>query len=345
MFKQRRPVTVIFLLQCVLYSGSLVAQQNISPPEEPQLLHRPQSLQLVLDVVAANANGPVNNLAQQNFTVLIDKKPVPVSGFHSATLQNEQAGPVEIVLVIDEHTAPLSSLDHRRNEIRRFLEQNTGKLKHPVRLAFLSWRGCEIQADATRDGNAVLAAFDQHSPGPNTAHNSTAHLTSSSLKKIAAAEAKVPGRKLVVWIAPGWPIFNSAPGVELSAHERNGIFGNVLSISTALQQARITLYCVNSGDADSNSTYYEAFLKPLTSRNDAEQGDENTQVRAVQSGGLVLEALADVPSMLAQCMAEADLFYTLTVVAPMTGPEKFHEVEVKVNVPGVKARTRYGYYG
>ena len=65
-------------------------------------------------------------------------------------------------------------------------------------------------------------------------------------------------------------------------------------------------------------------------------------MRAVQSGGLVLKGTNDVPSMLEQCMAEADYFYTLTVVAPLTGPEKFHKVEVKVKVPGMQVRTRYG---
>jgi VWFA-related protein len=345
MFTQRRLSIVLFFLFCGIYADALFAQQNTSLSDDPKLLRRPDSLQIMLDVVAANADGPVNNLAQQNFTVLIDKKPVPISDFHSVTLQTEQAEPVEIVLVVDEVNTPFASLNYARGQIRRFLEQNAGKLKHPVRLAFLSRSGCEIQADSSSDGNAVLAAFDQHAPGLQTIHSSSVHLTLVSLRKIVAEEAKRPGRKLVVWIGSGWPISADVGGVEISAKERHRVFEGIIFISTALRQARITLYCVSAGGADSSGTHYEAFLKPVTTVGDTEEGNVNMQVLAVQSGGLVLKASNDVSAMLEQCMADADSFYTLTIMAPLTGPEKFHKIEVKTNTSGTQVRTRYGYYG
>jgi VWFA-related protein len=313
-------------------------------------LRREDSYPLILDIAAADANGQANGLTRQNFTVLIDKKPVAISDFHSVTPQTEPADLAEVLFVVDELHTSFSILSYERGQIRSFLERNVGKLNHPVRLAFLSQGGCAIQAEASRDANAVLAAFDQHSRDAIAFHDSfTGGVTHgtiiSTLRKIATEEAQKPGRKIVVWIGSGWPIFNRVGGVELSARERHGIFNSVISISTALRKARITLYCVNSGGAASFSTYYEEFLKPVTTASDAEEGDVNLQVLAVQSGGLVLKASNDVSSMLQHCIAEADSFYILTVVAPLTGPEKFHKIEVKVNTTGIQVRTRNGYYG
>jgi VWFA-related protein len=349
MLIQRSSLLSTFLLLCLIFSSSLSSQQTTSPHQALTLVRRPHTSQLILDVAAANANGPVSNLAQQNFTVLIDKKPVPISDFHAVTLQSEQAEPTEILLVVDEVNTAFSSLTYERGQIRSFLEGNVGKLNHPVRFAFLTRDGYEIQAGNSRDANAVLAGFDEHTRDSNTFRGSSSgdavpH-TLVVLRKIAAEEAKRPGRKIVVWIASGWPIFNGIGGVELSAHERHHIFNTILSISTALRQSRITLYCVNSGGAASFSTYYEAFLKPVATASDVEEGDVNLQVLAVQSGGLVLKASNDVSSMLKQCMPEADFFYKLTVDAPLTGPEKFHKIEVRVNTPGMQVRTRNGYYG
>lgn len=335
-------------LFCIIYPPSLLAQQPTSP-KEPTLLRRADSTPLILDVTAANANGQVDDLTRQNFTVLIDKKPVGISDFHSVTPETEQSELAEILFVVDELHTSFSTLSYERGQIRSFLERNVGNLKHPVRLAFLSRTGCEIQAEPSRDANTVLAAFDQHSRDTNVSHDSShgvGHGTIvRTLRKITAEEAKKQGRKIVVWIGSGWPILTSVGGVELSARERHGLFNSVESISTALREARITLYCVNSGGITSTSTYYEAFLKPVEKDSDAEEGDMNVQVLAVQSGGLVLSASNDVSSMLERCMAEADRFYTLTIIAPLTGLQRFHKIEVRVNTPGIQLRTRIGYYG
>jgi hypothetical protein len=250
------------------------------------------------------------------------------------------------VLVVDDVNTFFNRLSFERSQIRKFLERNTGTLKHPVRLVFFSWFGSETQAASSRDGRTLLAAFDQHIAELGRFHGvypvGAVRLSLATLQKIAAVETPRVGRKLVVWIGSGWPTFQE---VNVSAHERQGVFDAVVSVSTALREARITLYIVNPGGSDSIGTYYEAFLKPVMVASKAEGYDLNLQVLAVQSGGVVEMASNDVISIIEQCIAETDTFYTLTVIVPLDGAERFHNVEVRVSGARGQVKTRNGYDG
>jgi hypothetical protein len=69
-------------------------------------------------------------------------------------------------------------------------------------------------------------------------------------------------------------------------------------------------------------------------------------VLARQTGGQVLNSSNDLVSQLNRGVADADAYYTLTVLkAPSERPDQYHAIDVKVETPGVTARTRNGYYG
>ena len=77
----------------------------------------------------------------------------------------------------------------------------------------------------------------------------------------------------------------------------------------------------------------------------AQAGNVALQVLSLQSGGLVFNASNDIAGQISRCVADADVYYTLTVdVAPADRPEAYHTLEVKVATPGLTARTRNGYY-
>jgi len=49
--------------------------------------------------------------------------------------------------------------------------------------------------------------------------------------------------------------------------------------------------------------------------------------------------------MISQCLADSTAFYEMTFEAPSaTRANEYHSLDVKVNKPGLKARTRMGYY-
>jgi VWFA-related protein len=127
------------------------------------------------------------------------------------------------------------------------------------------------------------------------------------------------------------------------------MFASVVSISTALRAARITVYSIDPlgvDDAGSvNQTYYEEFLKPVTVPKKTQIGNLALQVIATQTGGLALRSSNDITQQIDRCLADLDAYYTLTLeTAPVDEANAFHALTVKVASVGLTARTRNGYY-
>lgn len=359
-------VRTIFLcfLSCTL---SASAQQQPTAPVTGQLLAPPASSpdvanhRLVLDVVVTDKSGKaVKGLEQKDFTVLDNGHPETVLSFQASAPDEPAAtnadSMVRIVLLVDEVNTNFSRVAYERDQIRRFLLQNGGKLGRPMSLAFFSDTGTEVEDGTSRDGNALLAMFDQHETALRGNRRSSGFYGAverfqsslNTLNSLIVKEATVPGRKIVIWISPGWPIL-SGPQVDLSDKQRAGLFTSITSISTALRQARVTLYNINpEGTEDAGgiqSFYYKEFLKPITAARQVLPGDLALQVLAVQSGGLVFTASNDITGQIDRCVADADAFYTLTLdPAKAEKPNEYHAIEVKVAAPGLTPRTRSGYY-
>jgi hypothetical protein len=78
---------------------------------------------------------------------------------------------------------------------------------------------------------------------------------------------------------------------------------------------------------------------------EAQFGNLGLQVLAAQSGGRVLNSSNDVAGEIEACVADANSFYVLSFDGlPGDGPNEYHALEVKIDKPGLKARTRSGYY-
>jgi VWFA-related protein len=174
------------------------------------------------------------------------------------------------------------------------------------------------------------------------------HLCFHTLERLADYETPRPGRKLLIWISPGWPLL-STPDVTIDPKQRQGLFNSIVGISDRLRRARITLYAVDplgTEDEDRTRTYvYENFLKPVRKAGQAEPGNLALQVLAAQSGGRVLYANNDVAGEIEACVADANAFYVLSFDGLVgDGPNDYHALEIKIDKPGLAARTRSGYY-
>jgi VWFA-related protein len=173
-------------------------------------------------------------------------------------------------------------------------------------------------------------------------------LSLDALTQIVSYETAQPGRKLLIWLSPGWPLL-SGPRVQLSSKDQATIFSSVVTLSDALREARITLYSVDPlgiDDAGSFRTfYYESFLKGVKSANKVQSGNLALQVLAVQSGGRALNTSNDVDRLIASCLDDAKAFYTVAFDSPPAdNPNEYHSLEIKIDKPGLTARTRTGYY-
>ena len=354
------------LLFCFFCSLSALAQQQAtSAPVTGQLQVAPNAHanHLVLDVVVSDRSGnAVKGLEEKDFTVLDDGRPQKILSFQGASDEAVPANlqpadpPVKIILMVDEVNTNFGRVAYERDQIKRFLLQNEGKLTYPTSLAFFSDAGTEIQNGSSRDGNALLAAFEQHETALRSVRRSQGfygaveqfQLSLNTLQALIAKEAPIPGRKIVIWLSPGWPIL-SGPNVQLSSKNEASLFGSIVSLTTALNQARITLYSVDPLGADEavggRNFFYREFLKPVTAAKNAQAGNLALQVFTVHSGGLVMSASNDIAAQITRCVADAGSYYTLTMdAAPSDQPNPYHSIQVKIAQPGLTARTRSGYY-
>jgi VWFA-related protein len=330
------------------------AEQSQAVPPAATEATNPNDRLLTLDVVVNDRSGKaVSGLQAQDFVVLDNKKPQKVLDFKAMQGASAQP-PVEIFLMIDEVNTSYNNVSYVRDEIKKFLLQNGGELAYPVTLGFFSDGGTQILDGSSRDGKALLASFDKHETALRTIRRSEGfygaeerfHLALGTMNALVERAGQIPGRKLVIWISPGWPLL-SGPNIQLSSKDENGIFQSIMSASTTLRNARVTLYAVDPlGLADfSRVTYYQEYLKPVLAPRNAQLANLSLQVLATQSGGLVLVGSTDIAAQIQRAMADANVFYTLTVEMPPTESNQYHAIDVKVEQPGLTARTRHGYYG
>jgi VWFA-related protein len=350
-----------------LSSLSGFAQQPVaSPPATGQIQVRPANspdaaTRLVLDVVVTEKSGkPVSGLEAKDFTVLDNGHPQNVLSFRAVkrTTANVIAAedPAQVIVLVDEVNTNFDRVSYERDQIKKFLVQNGGVLAYPTSLAFFTDTKTEIQNTTSRDGNALLAIFDQHMTALRTLRRSEGfygaverwQLSMNAMRALALNGTHAPGRKIVIWISPGWPML-SGPGVEIGAKEQANLFTTITTLSKLLRDARMTIYSIDPVGADagvrSESFYYKAFLKPVTAAKKAEPGTLALQVLATHSGGLVLSSSNDITGLIQQCVSDVDVYYTLTIdTAPAERPDEYHAIDVKVATPGLTARTRSGYY-
>lgn len=310
---------------------------------------------LTLNVAVTDRSGKlVRGLHQQDFAVFDNKKPQTMNSFRE--VESGGSEPMKVILMVDEVNTAYSVVAYEREQLKRFFIQNGGKMAQPITLAFFSDDGVQMQDAPSADGAALLALLDSHEAKLRSIRRSQGfygatdryQLSLETLESLANAEARTPGRKLVVWISPGWPML-SGPNVELTNREMDGLFRNVVDMSALLRRAEITLYAVDPlGMSDAGSTrqfYYKSFLNGVKNINDVQSGNLALQVLAVQSGGMVLNASNDITGEIARCVADADGYYVLQLsFAPAEKPDEYHSIVVQVNRPGLTARTRTGYY-
>src|ERR1039458_7584532 len=81
-----------------------------------------------------------------------------------------------------------------------------------------------------------------------------------SLDFLAAQASRKPGRKLLIWVSPGWGLFSNE-GWTGGMKDENILFNYAVSLSTELRAARITLYSIDPAGAGRGQFLYEKYLK------------------------------------------------------------------------------------
>lgn len=334
-----------FSVMVLLFPIQAAAQQ----PESAVL---PASHSLRFDVFVNTKSGqPVPDLRQQDFTVLDNKTPRPITSFKMKSVADE---PVSVIVIVDAVNIPYQMVAWSRQEVEKFLKSNEGRLPFPTGIAVLTDQGVQIDNDLSTDGNALSDALEHHPIGLREIMRDSEwsdpermQICIRAFEQILGYASSRPGRKIALWVSPGWPLV-SGPQIDLSSSQEQQIFNEIVGISTQLRQADLTVYDmspIGATESMERAAGYEAFLKGVTRPSQVDFGNLGLQVIAVQSGGLALEGSSDVAGMIQKCLADAKSWYEIEFTPlPADRPNEYHHIEIKLDRNNLSVRTRDGYY-
>ncbi|WP_263373465.1 VWA domain-containing protein [Granulicella aggregans] len=339
-------VSRVRVVAVLLYAVSGFGQAGVAPSPVP-----PARMYLNVEVTLAHGE-PVTGLQQPDFSLLNNKAPQAITTFSAI---DGTVAPTEVVLLIDVMNSQEITMSRERPELDKFLLARDGKMTYPTTMGVLTEKGIHIQPEPSTDGKGLKEALDRYLPSVRANHmlpgfhggEERVELSLRALSGLVAQMRQRPGRKLLLWVSPGWPVF-SGPAMYLSDRQQQELYHQIASISEMLRQARVTLYCIDplgSSESVFQSQSYQQYLKPAAKPSQATPGELSLQVLATQSGGLVLGASGDVAGLIEKAVDDTRSFYEISFEPkPAEAPDEYHRLEVKVAKPGAVARTRWGYY-
>jgi VWFA-related protein len=335
-----------FLLVPLLCTPQLPARQN-NPPAQPG------DIRINLDVVVIPKSGPpVGGLQQEDFTILDNNVPQTITSFEA--IDGRQA-PIEMVLVLDAVNADSEDVAVEREGINRFLEADGGRLAYPTMVVILTDTEIKFAEDFSRDGTAISTALNQRTIGLRNIGRSTGsygevarfQISLQGMRQLVEHESGRPGRKIILWVSPGWPVL-SGPQHMLDAKQEQQVFGDIVDISTQLREAQITFYTVDplgTTDIVMRTSNWQGYLKGVSKPSQVRRGNLALEVIATQSGGLALNSSNDLAAQLQECVADTGAYYEIAFDPAITDrPDEYHHLEIDVAGPGLTARTWQGYY-
>jgi VWFA-related protein len=309
-----------------------------------------------LNVIVTDKSGkPVEGLAQRDFTLFDNNREMPIAGFRAHA--GAMTVPVRAILIIDAVNVGFQSVSYSRYGIDTFLRKDGGRLAAPVSIYWytdqgLEGQGPEGQPAEMTDGNALAAQLDATEGRLRLLNRSAGawgaierfEMSVQMMDRIAHIEARSPGRKLIVWIGPGWPLLDN-PNMQMSWKQQQSLFRNIVSMSTLLREGQVEICSASQGMPDPYTYLYQGYTKGVKKASQAFLPDLNLKVLAVESGGQVLPPSNDLAAEIDRCMQDAGAYYTIGFdPPPADGPDEYHALKVKVDRPGLTARTDTGYY-
>jgi VWFA-related protein len=306
--------------------------------------------QMTIHVTVSARNGdPVEGLTKDDFTLTDNKRPEPI-----ISLKALPPTQTDIIVVLDAVNLPYNLVSFARQQLADFFSANGGHLAQPTTFGVLQDSGLKIQPGVTTDGNSLRASLDSASIGLRALTRAAGVYGAEdrlqiSLRAFQSLVDNLPqgGAKRIIWISPGWPLL-SGPDITLSNAQTAAIFAQVVAINTKLRRSNTIVDAVNPGGATEDigrANYYENFLRAPRTTRDIQLGQLGLQVIAQQSGGLVLNGSNDIAGLLRQTVALTKGGYELTFTpAPGEHNNEYHELQLKVQRPGLAVHTIAGYY-
>jgi VWFA-related protein len=337
---------------------------------------------MILNVLAVDdSNMPATGLKPQDFVLMDNGRPQELASFREV---NGEQGIVQphIILILDAVNNTSRSVAFEIKEIGKYLAMNQGRLVYPTSIATLTSSGFNTSPTSV-DGSVLVqeskTLFKDIRPyecknssnvaahaSPLSGHgdmnigasvqktddgnclNQKFTLSLTALGHLASAQKDVPGRVILIWIGPGWPLLTGPEFSPDTAEIKANFFDHIVQLSRSLREAQVTVDAVSSPDMFRKPELQSSPVKslaegPLTDKQ-ATARDLALQAIATQSGGRTLESKS-IAEEIARCVADVQAYYALSFDSiPSAQPDEYHSLQVKVNKPGVTVFTNSLYY-
>ncbi|MGA8042277.1 MAG: VWA domain-containing protein [Terracidiphilus sp.] len=339
------------------------AGQQATQPElkqrqaaQPKNLVIPDGAIKINAIVTDAAGKPVMDLQPWDLKLMDNGKPGKILSFKKFDgVQVVPQPPVEVILVMDLVNLPFSQVALVRQGLDAYLLRNGGRLEQPVSVILLTDTAVRVQPKPSLDGNAVAKEVRDIDANIRTLDRAMAgygelerlQLSARQMAGIAANESQKPGRKLVIWLGPGWPLLTRPDVGYYSQKVQDEYFAAIVELSRSLREAQIEVYSVGPTliDTVTKMFEYQAYVKGVKNANDAATPNLALGVLAEQTGGKVMVPNNDMAGQIAQCVADANAYYRIGFDPPVAGhADEYHELKLAPDRPGLKVRTTMGYY-
>jgi VWFA-related protein len=335
---------------------------------------------IILNVSVSDASGkPVKELKETDLTVIDDRQPRKLVSFRSVDVTDKK-NQTHVILVFDTVNSSSHQLRYLVKGTEKYLKQGDGFLAYPVSIGLYSGAGVEI-GQPSRDRNALLdelktRAANLHGTGcvasdtageippfPSVAgaggirasasglacKNDRFVSSVSALNRLAQEQVNIPGRAIVIWMGPGWPLLTDRGFTTDTPDVKQNFFYQLVKLSTALREAQITLDAIalpGTGSSEESPHAIDIdFFDGVSNPDQVRAGNLGLHALVHQSGGQILVNRNDIAGDIAACIADAESYYVLTFDSPpATQFGEYHSLAVKVDNPDLTVRTNTMYY-
>lgn len=299
--------------------------------------------------VTDKSGKPITGLQAADFRLFDNKHPEKILSFQAVDADHPPALPPKIRIILDAMNSNPLVVARERDGLSAFLRQNGGKLDYPTSIWILGDDGLTRIAPASQDGQALLGALNSTQSFLRVINRSQGGWGDSErvgqalklVSEMTAPDSITPGRKLVLFLSPGWPLLAFWEGADLGA-----MFRDIVVISNGLRQSCMTFYTLDpSSFGTSNSFAYENYLKGAEKVADAQYPDLSLQVLSEHSGGRVIIGGNDIQAEINNALRGAGTYYNLGFEAAAAHRGiQYHDIRLTVDKPKVKIHTTSGYY-
>lgn len=332
-----------------LFSGCLLAaqspsQQPASPPINQPYTIRTISRVVLTDVTVTDSKGnPVHGLPESAFQIFDNKKPQTIGSFeeHSGTPAVAAMEPVSVakgvfsndylkhlppvlnVVIIDIANLSIPNQMYLNYELTQFFKEPPSQ---PLAIYLRAGNGCFLVQNFTSDRGLLLAAVHKAIPRiPPTGREYLSDI--DTLNQIAGYLGQLPGRKNVLWFSGGSTLYLREDADLYDDPQQWRV------LYDELEQERIAVYPI---DARGLTTYAGRGMW-------AQHAEMNET--AIATGGQAFYNNNGLKEATGHLLSSDGSFYTLTYTPhDFHFDNKWHKVQVKLNVEGYQLSYRRGYF-